>query len=107
MKSIKAKQLSDQLAGEKKPRIVDIRDGDAYAAGHIPDTQHIPIKRMQTSPGFAPDDRDVVVYGNSDQDEGTLGHEVARILAAQEIDIYVLEGGLAAWVDAGYPVDFD
>ncbi len=34
--------LRAQLAGQTPPTVIDVRDGDEYAAGHLPGALHIP-----------------------------------------------------------------
>ncbi len=113
--SIGPNQLKELLTGDHPARVIDIRDGDAFALAHIPQALNIPIKRMQFNPGFVPDDRMIVLYSSI----GPLGNDpnvtvppddlsvraTAEELRARGYQVQVLEGGLNAWIAAGYPVD--
>lgn len=104
--TISPKALNEQTAADQPLRVIDIRDGDDYAAGHIPGAMHIPIKRLEYNPAFIPDDQPVVLYGNDHENlHEALKEETLRILNERGIQILVLEGGLNAWIEARYPIE--
>jgi rhodanese-related sulfurtransferase len=107
MKTVKVTDLSQTLTDDQGPRIIDLRDGDSYGAGHIPGALHIPMGRLSTRPGFVPDDRDVVVYCASGQQEDSDSSKAVQLLKDQGIEAAILEGGFPAWVEAGLPVEFE
>jgi rhodanese-related sulfurtransferase len=104
MTKTQVQTLSKQLDDENGPRVIDLRSGDDYGAGHIPGALHVPINRLSSRPGFVPDDRPVIVYSESGgQDEQE--NQAVQLLKDQGIEASVLEGGYLAWVNAGLPVE--
>ena len=105
--TISVKELSQHLTGDGELRVIDIRDGDAYGAGHIPGALHIPFLRLQQKPDLVPDDRPVVIYaGNSAEDQKNCA-EAASTLERLNLRVQVLEGGLPAWVEGGFAVEVE
>lgn len=105
--TINVQELSRHLTDDGKLRVIDIRDGDAYGAGHIPGALHIPLLRLQYKRDLVPDDRPVVLYaGSSDEDQQNCA-EAARTLEEISLQAQVLEGGLPAWVAAGFALEVD
>lgn len=105
--TISVKELSEHLTEDGDLRVIDIRDGDAYGAGHIPGALHIPILRLQQKPDLVPDDRPVVIYaGNSEEDKQNC-IEAANALERLNLRARVLEGGLPAWVKGGFAVEVE
>lgn len=105
--TINVKELSQHLTEDGELRVIDIRDGDDYGAGHIPSALHIPLLRLQQKPDLVPDDRPVVIYaGNSEEDQRNC-MEAAKALERVNLRAQVLDGGLPAWLKAGYAVEID
>jgi rhodanese-related sulfurtransferase len=50
-----------QLVGSV-PTVVDVRDADEYAPGHLPGARHIPLAELPNRLGELPRDRPVVTY---------------------------------------------
>jgi rhodanese-related sulfurtransferase len=104
---ITAKELSQEIFENNAYRVIDIRDGDAYAAGHIPGALNIPFLRLEYKPGFVPEDLPVVIYAGEGTEEQAASEQAAEILREQGIDASVLEGGLPAWIENGYPLEYE
>ena len=107
--NIQAKELYDHFLENNSPRVIDLRDGDDYGAGHIPSALNIPYLRLRYSPGFIPDSEPIVLYtgGDDPQQDQEAYDESVRLLSEQGIQASVLEGGMAAWVKAGYPIEIE
>ncbi|MCK0153304.1 rhodanese-like domain-containing protein [Alcanivorax sp. S6407] len=45
--SISVEQLKQEMAAEKSPIIIDVRDEDEYLAGHIPGAIMVPAKNIE------------------------------------------------------------
>lgn len=45
--SISVTQLKQEMAGQKSPIIIDVRDEDEYLAGHIPGAIMVPAKNIE------------------------------------------------------------
>ena len=105
--TISVKELSEHLTEDGELRVIDIREGDAYGAGHIPGALHIPLQRLQQKPDLVPGDRPVVIYaGNSEEDQQQCT-EAANALERLNVRVRVLEGGLPAWVEGGFAVEVE
>ncbi len=105
--TIGVQDLSRHLTEDGKLRVIDIRDGDAYGAGHIPGALHIPLLRLQYKPDLVPNDRPVVIYAGSSEEDQQSCASAARTLEDLNIRAQVLEGGLPAWVAAGFALEVD
>jgi len=95
-----------QLIAEGKIRVVDVRNPDEWAAGHIPVAEHIPLPQILNNPN-------ATLEGNLEQpqlfvcavgERSAVACEVAAMLGYKEI--YNLSGGTTAWVKAGNPVTY-
>lgn len=105
--TISVKELSQHLTEDGELRVIDIRDGDAYGAGHIPGALHIPFLRLQQKPDLVPDDRPVVIYGGNSEEDQQYCTKAAKALEHLNLRAQVLEGGLPAWVEGGFAVEME
>ncbi|MBV9329182.1 MAG: MBL fold metallo-hydrolase [Chloroflexi bacterium] len=82
--------------------VVDVREPDEFAAGHVPDAVSIPQAELALKLDRVPRDRDVLVACRS----GSRSLGAARFLKGVGYDrVANLERGTLGWVDAGNPVD--
>ena len=97
-----------ELYDGKEATIVDARDRETFAAGHIKGAISLPLGEadgglavFQTRTGAA---TTIVVYCNGFDchDSMDLGE---RLLKAGYRTVYVFLGGYPEWRDAGYPVE--
>ena len=85
---------------------VDIRDRDEFAREHIPGACHRPLAQLDTLPQEADTAQVVIFHCRSGM--RTAGHVERLSRAAGDACIaYVLEGGIDAWKQAGFPVERD
>jgi len=89
--------------------IVDARDAETYAAGHVKGAVSLPLgEAVNGIPASfktaVPSGKEVVVYCNgfSCHDSMQLGE---LLLKSGYRTVYVYEGGFPEWHDAGYPVE--
>jgi rhodanese-related sulfurtransferase len=100
---IQVKELFDK----KEATILDARDRNAYAAGHIKGALSLPLSEAATMvPEFSsrvPKSALLVIYcnGYACEDSVDLGKQ---LLAAGYGTVYYFDGGLPAWRDAKYPM---
>jgi rhodanese-related sulfurtransferase len=82
---------------------VDVRDAGEYGAGHILGARNLPLARVQSAAAeLKRKDRPLIVYCQG----GERAPKVAAALRAQGFARVVnLSGGIAAWQQAGLPVE--
>jgi rhodanese-related sulfurtransferase len=81
--------------GARPLTIVDVREPELFAAGHIPGAINIPWPGVkETAAGALPKDHAIVMVCHG----GPMGDDVAEILiAAGFTDVRNLEGGMRKW----------
>src|SRR5436190_7592577 len=99
---IDVKHLRQRLEEETKPFLLDVREPWEHAAGHVPGSCLIPPGELEQRVSEVPRDRPVLA----------IRHSVQRSLAAAGYliqlgytDIQNVDGGTAAWIERGYPVE--
>ena len=96
---------ADELAlrlGDSSLAVVDVRNANEYAEGHIAGVPNIPLGRLAERADEVPRDRTVVLHCQG----GTRSVIGASLLAAEGHDrIVSLSDGYAAWERGGHPVD--
>lgn len=96
MKSITVQQLRERV----DTPLIDVREVDEFAAGHVPGAVNIPMSvlgdRLQELPDGA---FDVICQA------GGRSARVVEALTARGYDATNVEGGTGEWIGAGYPVE--
>jgi rhodanese-related sulfurtransferase len=91
-----------QMLNQGKAVILDIRDQDEFAAGHIRDARHIPLKdlksRISELDKFK--SKSVIVVCSSGAQSARAA---SQLKGAGFTEVYSLDGGLAAWRAQGLP----
>jgi rhodanese-related sulfurtransferase len=102
VKMIEVGDLADQMNDSSDIVVVDLGKQAAYIKGHIPGAWHLLRSRIvEDAARLPPDKRYVLVCA-----DGKLSAFAANEFQRQvHTDVEVLEGGLAAWVAAGFPLD--
>jgi rhodanese-related sulfurtransferase len=91
-----------QLQDRAEVLFVDVREQGEFDAGHIPGITLIPMSEIQNRLAEIPKDKTVVVSCQS----GGRSSQVAKLLHEQGFaNIHDLQGGFAAWQQAGLPVE--
>jgi|SRR5689334_13296799 len=93
-----------QLINRNNALLLDVREANEFTGGKLPNAVHIPLSQLAARAGEIAKStaRPVVVYCAL----GKRGRAAGAILANQGFaDIYMLQGGLKAWKDAGLPLD--
>lgn len=80
--------------------VLDVREPEEWAAGHVPGAQHVPLGELVARQGELPDDREVVVVCRGG---GRSARATAYLLAAGRHAVN-LDGGMQAWAEAGKPM---
>lgn len=78
--------------------LLDVREGDEWAAGHAPGAVHAPLSRLSLED--VPADRPVVAVCRS----GSRSGQATAALVAAGRDVVNLSGGMLQWAAAGLPV---
>lgn len=92
-----------QLINKRNAVVVDIRDTTEYAKGHLPQAKSAPLDDLANrAPNLAKDKATpiIVVCQNGQR----AGKAQAALRQAGYSEVYLLDGGLAAWQQAGLPV---
>jgi len=92
---------TDQLATLSGIAIVDVREPEEYAGGHVPGAVNIPLSQLGERHGELP--RDVPVHVICEA--GGRSARAAEALTAAGIDAVDVAGGTSAWRTAGHPVE--
>jgi rhodanese-related sulfurtransferase len=80
--------------GEVQPaQVVDLRQPDRFARGHLPGARNLPYERLQAEAEALDRGRSVLLVDPA----GARAAELATWLRARGFDAGYLEGGLAAW----------
>jgi rhodanese-related sulfurtransferase len=92
--------LKEQLAGPSKPVLLDIRDADEFETFHLDGSVNIPLDLLTKRVTEIPPGKICIVDHIAHQ-----GPVAARLLSKLgRKDLTVLDGGIMAWSDAGFPV---
>jgi rhodanese-related sulfurtransferase len=81
--------------------VVDVREAEEFSAGHLTSAKHIPVADIDKRINDIPSDKPILVYCAT----GTRsGKAAAALKKAGRDQIFNLNGGIAAWKQAGLPV---
>ena len=81
--------------------VLDVREDDEWASGHVPGATHIPLGQLEARIGEVEDGGRVWVICRS----GARSLRGADILFANGIDAVSVAGGTLGWIDAGHSVE--
>ena len=90
----------EQAVGSDAYAIVDVREPDEYADGHVPGADNLPLSRFD--PDLLPADKHVVLICKSG---GRSANALQRALAAGLEDIGHYAGGTLGWLGRGGNVE--
>ncbi|HEY4690951.1 MAG TPA: rhodanese-like domain-containing protein [Anaerolineae bacterium] len=102
IRRIPVAELRDRLNSGDAPLVLDVRQDDEWTAGHIPGAIHIEDGRLPYEDLPLPADRPIVVHCQH-RDRSTAG--LAVLARRGYRDLTLLDGGFAAWHDAGFEVE--
>jgi molybdopterin/thiamine biosynthesis adenylyltransferase/rhodanese-related sulfurtransferase len=85
--------------------IVDVRETEEFAAGHIPGARHVPRSYLESRiEGIVPDrGQRVILYCASGQRSSLAAHTLSDALGYESVAS--MTGGITLWKDRGYEVD--
>ena len=91
----------DRVAAMADAQVIDVREDYEHDAGHIPGSRRIDVAELTAAAAELDQSKPVVFYCRSG-DRSTMPAEAFR---ASGWEAYTLDGGLAAWVEAGQPLE--
>ena len=91
------------LINREDAHIVDVREADEFANGHLPDALNIPLSKLSERVGELEKfkDKPIIFCCATGMRSGKANAELKKQGFAK---LYNLAGGVDAWVGAGYPV---
>lgn len=91
------------LINREDAHIVDIREADEFAGGHLPEARNIPTGKLAERVGELDKfkDKPIIVCCASGMRSGKATSELKKQGFTR---LYSLAGGVDAWVAAGYPI---
>lgn len=100
-KEITAQEL-DSLLQAGEALVVDVRERDEFAAGHIPGAVNLPLSTFQASQLPHPEGKRLILNCLGGKRSGMALDKCA--VAQAQVDTH-LAGGFGAWAQAGLPVE--
>lgn len=91
------------LINREDAHIVDVREADEFAGGHLPEARNIPTGKLAERVGELDKfkDKPIIVCCASGMRSGKATSELKKQGFTR---LYSLAGGVDAWVAAGYPI---
>ncbi|OBJ87474.1 ArsR family transcriptional regulator [Mycobacterium gordonae] len=83
--------------------VLDVRDAEEYAAGHIPGALNIPARELEQRLGEIPGGRDIVAYCRGLY--CVYSYDALDTLRPRGYTAHRLRGGYADWLAAGLPTE--
>jgi rhodanese-related sulfurtransferase len=88
------------LAEDPGVQLVDVREDDERAAGHIEGSRHIELNQLTAQAATLAHDRPVVFYCRV----GSRSLMAAQAFRAAGLQAHSMSGGLVRWVQEGRPL---
>jgi rhodanese-related sulfurtransferase len=103
---IDAEELGERLEEGEELALVDLRDEGAFLEGHLPGAMLVPagVSVERWIPQRFPTSSQVVLY-DAGGEERHAAHEASHLSHLWYQGLLVLQGGLAAWTEAGLPLE--
>lgn len=90
-----------KLTNNSEGIFLDVRSAEHFKAGHIPQSRNVPAADVANKLGGLPKEKPIIVVC----ERGRTSVGVVNTLKSNGFqDVYTLQGGLAAWVEAGMPL---
>jgi rhodanese-related sulfurtransferase len=90
-----------QLINDRHAAVIDIRSADEFSKGSLPHARNIPANKIGERAGELKKDKPVIVVCANGK---MAGRAAADLRSRGLAEVYVLNGGLAAWREAGLPL---
>jgi rhodanese-related sulfurtransferase len=97
---VQARLTSDDAAAQ--PLVVDVREPDEWAEGHIAEARHIPLGQLAAHVDEMPRDRDIVLVCHM----GSRSARATALLRRAGFDRAInMTGGMDAWKGHHLPIE--
>ncbi len=90
-----------RMVNDQGAVLLDVRSGDDFAAGHLPQARHIPADDVAKRAGELPSNKPIILYCGTSRQSGKAA---GALRAAGRDQVFVLDGGLNGWRQSGLPV---
>jgi rhodanese-related sulfurtransferase len=90
-----------RLINDHNATILDVRPNTEFTVGHVANSKNIPLEDIDKRLGEVSKDKPVIVVCAVGQ---KAGKAAGLLRAAGLTQVFVLDGGLTAWREAGLPV---
>lgn len=102
IKTINASTLNDWMK-QKQVVLIDVREPDEYASENIATSHLIPLNTIALKKIPEVGDRKLVLHCKA----GKRSMDACERLVAEDpsLEVFSLDGGIAAWMQAGFPVN--
>lgn len=91
------------LINRENAQVIDVREADEYAAGHLPESRNIPAGKLEERAGELDKLRDVPLILICQTGARSSG-ACPRLVKLGFTKVHNLEGGINAWRTAGLPL---
>jgi rhodanese-related sulfurtransferase len=91
-----------EMLKESNVQLIDVRNPDEYAEGHIPGAKLIPVDDLFVRVDELDKDKRLL-FTCAVGVRSALACEIAAAIG--HIDLYNIEGGTEAWIESDYPVE--
>ena len=102
IKKIAIEEVLKKLKVKEECQIIDVREEHEYCAFHIPSSRHVPLSGFDQKFKLIDKNRPAYIHCGV----GKRAEKAAEFLLSHGFkNLFVIEGGIKAWVEAGYPVE--
>jgi len=98
---IKPVQAISLIKNDKNITLLDVRENDEYKSGHIPNTLHIPLNKLEANLNKLPKDKKILVYCKS----GNRSITASRILKSKGYTPIDIKDGIIGLVSNGMRIE--
>jgi hydroxyacylglutathione hydrolase len=96
-------ELAERLGSKGAITVLDVRDDDEFAEGHIPGSMHIPYGDLPERSGELPREGTIAAVCSGGKRSGLAASLLQR--EGFERVIHVANGGVGTWEKQGHPVE--
>ena len=102
---INAEEAKEMVDSGEAVAVVDVRNPDEYAAGHVKDAIFMPVDTVLARVDELPRDKKLLFICAMGVRSG-LACEMAAAMGVDTERLYNIEEGTDAWIEAGHPASY-